>query len=115
MYPMIACPVENGSLVGDGISKHEEETDRKGGGVGSVGPETVHTYSYTEATDWPEYESPHQRLLTTLHDLREPEKTNYVHKTDVDAHGPIDRPCVPVMLDQRRDFANHFERAVHGS
>ena len=33
---VVTCPVVDGSLVGDGVAKHEGETDGEGGGVGSV-------------------------------------------------------------------------------
>mmetsp|Transcript_26179 Transcript_26179/g.56184 ORF Transcript_26179/g.56184 Transcript_26179/m.56184 type:complete len:88 (+) Transcript_26179:802-1065(+) len=47
---VIAGPVEDGSLVGDGVADHEEETCGEGGGVGSMGPEAMDAYCYTEST-----------------------------------------------------------------
>lgn len=50
MDAVVTCPMVNGSLVGDGVAKHEEHTDGEGGGVGSVGPEAMDADGYAEAT-----------------------------------------------------------------
>ncbi len=46
---MIARPVVDGALVGDGVAEHEGEADGEGGGVGAVGPEAVDSYGDAEA------------------------------------------------------------------
>ena len=43
MDAMVACPVQDGSLIGDGVAQHEEDADRKSGTVGPVGPEAMGT------------------------------------------------------------------------
>mmetsp|Transcript_29561 Transcript_29561/g.62801 ORF Transcript_29561/g.62801 Transcript_29561/m.62801 type:complete len:260 (-) Transcript_29561:55-834(-) len=111
---VITGPVVDRSLVGNGVAEHEEETDREGRGVGAVGPEAVNSDSYAKATNRPQKESPHKSFLTAFHNLREPENSNHMHQSNVDAHRPIDRACIPVMPDQRRDFTHHFERDIHG-
>ncbi len=40
---MIARPMVDRSLIGDGVAKHEEEAYGEGGAVGAVGPETMDT------------------------------------------------------------------------
>jgi len=50
MDAMITGPVVDGALVGDGVAEHEEKTDGEGGGVGTVGPETMDADGDAEAT-----------------------------------------------------------------
>jgi hypothetical protein len=111
---MVAGPVVDGSLVRDGVAQHEEEADGKGGGVGTVRPEAMDSDGYAKATNWPQNESPHQRLLTAVKNLRRTHETNYMDGGNVNAHGPIDRTRVPVMLDHGGNFGDHFEGTVHG-
>lgn len=50
---MIAGPVEDGALVGDGVEEHEAEADGEGSFVGAVGPKSMYADSYAEATNRP--------------------------------------------------------------
>ena len=47
---MIASPVVDRTLVGDGVAQHEKEADGEGGGVGAVRPQAMDADGYTEAT-----------------------------------------------------------------
>jgi len=64
MDAMIASPVVDGSLVRDGVTQHEEETDGEGSGVGAVRPKTVDADSDAEATNRPQQKCPHQYTLS---------------------------------------------------
>jgi len=50
VYAVIAGPVENGSLIGNGIAEHEKEADGVGGFVGAVRPEAVDSDRDSKAT-----------------------------------------------------------------
>ena len=40
---MVARPVQDGSLIGNGVAQHEEDADRERGTVRPVGPEAMGT------------------------------------------------------------------------
>jgi hypothetical protein len=51
MDAMIARPVVDRTLIGDGVAQHEEETNGEGGAVGAVGPEAMDTDGNAESTE----------------------------------------------------------------
>jgi hypothetical protein len=111
---VVAGPVVDAALVGDGVGQHEEEADGEAGLVRAVGPQPVDADRDAEARDGPKDEGPEERLSRAGRDLGGADGGHDMDQGDVDAHRPVDGALPPVVRDHRRDVAEHFRGEVHG-
>jgi len=105
---VITSPMVDRSLVGDRVAEHENSSEQKVGLIRTVRPQPMHSDCYSKATDWPQKEGPHQSFGGTLCHFSNSNSTCVVNQRDVDDHWPIEVSFFVVVLDQPREFHEHF-------
>lgn len=105
---VVAGPVEDAALVGDGVGQHEEEPDGEAGLVRAVGPQSVDADGDAKAGDGPQDEGPEEGLGRTGRHLGNADGGRGVDQGNVDAHRPVDGALTPVVRYHRRDVSEHF-------
>ena len=108
MDAVVAGPVEDAALVGNGVGQHEEEPDGEAGLVRAVGPQSVDADGDAKAGDGPEDEGPEEGFGRAGRDLGNADGGHGMDQGNVDAHWPVDGALPPMVRYHRRDVSEHF-------
>jgi hypothetical protein len=98
---VIPYPVEDAGLVCDGVADHEEGSEGKGCGEGSVGPQSVCSHCYSKATNRPKRKSKQQGCCFASRNFSNSDDGDDVDESGPCRHEPIHISLFPMMVHLR--------------